>query len=460
MTATMTKPSRADSPEKQFLTRNEGRKLFVMAVVLITMVIYLFQSGFKTDDPNQGGVPITLPGIGMTTEPHELPTQDPVKVRDALLRSEDAKTGGAKPAAEFTYDPKILQTVLEGGPEALNVVEEPALYHLAALVHGMSDEELAAAPKTHGTWTWTSLRSPEGRVAARGKFRRIQGRFLIPLTQRVLETYPNEADLVWVWQGILRVQNRGYFVTITDKNFEPEIGPAGTIIEVDAAFLKGHAYESRRGVVQLPHVIVKKFHKVTPPKDWDYMNSELIWGAVIAFVIGSFLMVVYARRSRASAARFDDWRQKRLASKKAGSPKAGADKPPASEGPAPTEVAPGVGAPVVPPAPAEAATAPPLDPAPAVAPPPAADAAPAEAEPSATPEAPAAEGEAPTEAEPAIDPTSAEPEPAGDAEAPAAEVASAEVAPAEAAEAPAQPGEPNSSPSDVSPASGDTPPQA
>ena len=418
MTATMTKPSHADSPEKQFLTRNEGRKLFVMAVVLITMVIYLFQSGFKTDDPNQGGVPITLPGIGMTTEPHELPTQDPVKVRDALQRSEDAKSGGAKPATKFTYDPKILQTVLEGGPEALNVVEEPALYHLAALVHGMSDEELAAAPKTHGTWTWASLRSPEGRVAARGKFRRIQGRFLIPLTQRVLETYPNEADLVWVWQGILRVQNRGYFVTITDKNFEPEIGPAGTIIEVDAAFLKGHAYESRRGVVQLPHVIVKKFRKLAPPKQWDYMNSELIWGAVIAFVIGSFLIVVYARRSRASAARFDEWRQKRLASKKAGAPKPNADKAPTSEGaPPPAEVAPGVGAPLGASETAAAEPTPAAEPAPAPEPAPAAEPAPVEPAPvEPAPVEPVPVEPAPVEPAPAESASAAEPTPNGDPE--------------------------------------------
>jgi hypothetical protein len=444
MTATMTKPS-ADSPEKQLMTRNEGRKLFVMGVVLITMVVYLFKSGFKTDDPNQGGVPITLPGIGMTSEPHELPTQDPVKVRDALQRSEDAKKTAAKPASEFKYDPKVLQTVIEGKEEGkgLNLVEEPALYHLAALVHGMSDEELASAHKTHGTWTWSSLRSPEGRVAARGKFRRLQGRFLIPLTQRVLETYPNEADLVWVWQGILRVQNRGYFVTITDKNFEPEIGPAGTIIEVDAAFLKGHAYESRRGIVQLPHVIVKKFHKVAPPKEWDYMNSELIWGAVVAFFVGAFLMVVYARRSRASAAQFDDWRQKRLASKKAGTPKAEAKaQEPKSEeaSAAPAEaVAPGVAAPPSEAQPAEsAATTEPTT----------------EAEPPATeaePEAPAmaAEPAAPAmAAEPAAPATEAEAETPSDAPPTEAE-----------AEAPATEAEGTTSSGDA-PSDVETPPQA
>ena len=439
----------SDTHSKQLLSRSEGRKLFVMAVVLITMVVYLFRTGFKTADPNDtSGIPITLPGM---SEPYELPSQDPAKARDALLRSEAAKAEAAKTqgvapeqAPAFQFDPKILQTVKEGGPEALNVVEEPAFYHLCALVHGMSDEGLRAAPKTLGTWKWTGLRSPEGRVAARGKFATLQGRFLIPLTQRVLETYPNEAGLVWVWQGILRVQNRGYFVTITDKNFEPEIGLAGTIIEVDAAFLKGHAYESQRGTVQLPHVVVKSFRKVKPVAEWDYMNSEIVWGAVIAFFVTTLLMVLYALRSRRSAAEFDSWRQKRLASKKAGKPKdssKGAEPSPLdpSVEPAPSPAAePPASSPAIGSAVSEAgaptdlsAAAPPR----AEAVPPTEAAAPEDAEagpPTETTEAPAeaASAEAPTDA-------------ASESESQAPGEAAATQAPAEAA----PPGEPPQTPS-------------
>lgn len=334
MTAkTMTRDEPASPAKQEFMTRSEGRRLFAMAVLLVVIFAWLLEATFNSGQPTPpSGVDVSIhPGAGPGPAPGEVPLhsgpyQDSRKVLEALRRSEAARASGAPVASAtpFSFDPAVLQTADEGRRESVDVVEEPALYHLAALVHRMSDEELRAAPERRGTWDWTDLKDARARQAARGKFRTIQGRFLVPLWQRVLERYPNEADLVWVWQGILRVKNRGYFVTITDKNFEPRIGQTGTIVEIDAAFLKIHAYETEKGIKSYPHVIAKSFRKLEPPPPWDYMNSELIWGAVVAFVIAAILVTLYARGSRRSARQFDAWRHKRLTSKKPGAPKGAA----------------------------------------------------------------------------------------------------------------------------------------
>jgi hypothetical protein len=384
------------------MSRAEGRKLFVMVAVLLVMIGYLFQSSFKVPVEGETGIPVrAAPPIG-----HAGPYQDAAKALDTLRaqeRADEAKRRGVSEIpsvqAEYRFDQAVLDRVEDYG---LDVVEETGLYHLAAHMRRQSDEELAKSAKDE-PWDWTALRTPEGRKASRGKVRTLQGRFLIPLWQRVLERYPNEIGVAWVWQGIFRVQNRGYYVTITDKTFEPEIGPSGTIIEFEAAFLKGHAYDTEQGIKRFPHVVVKKMRKVAPRPEWDYMNSEIVWGAMLAFVVGGFLVFLYARGSAKSGKEFDAWRHKRLTSKKAGTPKGGE---PAGAGP-PAE-------PESPPA-AEPASPPPAE---------------AEAPPAAAvvePEAPAAaavvEPEAPAAAEAEQPPSADEPEPVNDAPGPEADEA-------------------------------------
>ena len=337
--STSTMKQTADAGPPEFMSRSEGRKVFVMLALLVVMGAYTFRGAFHKSpgpsDPLQEGVPVKPPGANPGPIGHAGPYQDARKALETLRKHEEAKRKGAPiSSASFTFDPEKLQEVQDG---ALDVVDEPALYHLAAYVRSLSDEDVQQELETKGSWTWKQLNTETGRDAARGKFKTIQGRFLIPLWQRVLERYPNEADLAWVWQGIFRVQNRGYFVTITDKNFEPEIGLSGTIVELDAAFLKGHAYESELGVKRMPHVVARSMRKVTPPKQWDYMNSELIWGSVVAFALIGALVFAYARASSRSEKKFDEWRHKRLTGKKAGTPKAHQSKKAGSVGDAKPE---------------------------------------------------------------------------------------------------------------------------
>ncbi len=296
------------------MSRGERTKLVVMVAVFGLAAGLL--TSLKT--PGGGTAPEGIevsPGPRAAIDPGMTPRtgQDAVKALATLQRHEQeqaARTGGQPaPVTTFVYDPTIVAQVQDG---ALDVVEEPAFYQLVARLHFMSDEELERAPELHGGFTFEQLKSPEGRDAARGRFIHLKGELLIPLFQRVLERYPNETgtDLAWVWQGVLRSSDyRGYFVTVTDKDLDPDPGEP---IELVAAFLKAYRFETAEGIKTMPHVIAKRVRRLPPLVQRDAMHDPLLFGVAGAFLFVVLAVWLYARGSRTGAERFERWRHGRL----------------------------------------------------------------------------------------------------------------------------------------------------
>jgi hypothetical protein len=304
-----------EAERADFMSRGERHKLVIMVAVLGLIVGVVFQGGRIQSGPVEG-IPVS-PGPrprAVEPEPGMIPRagQDAARALSTLQRYEEERARGASApaaAAPFVYDPTIVAQVQDG---ALDVVEEPAFYQLVARLHFMSDEELAAAPQAHGTFLWDDLKQPAGRDAARGKFVHLRGELLIPLFQRVLERYPNETgtDLAWVWQGVLRSSDyRGYFVTITDKTFDPEPGEP---IELTAAFLKGYRFETGEGVKSMPHVVARSVRRLPPLVRGDAMHHPMLLVATGVLAGIALAVVLYGAGSRRGARAFEAWRQRRL----------------------------------------------------------------------------------------------------------------------------------------------------
>ncbi|MCW8139636.1 MAG: hypothetical protein KIT58_12130, partial [Planctomycetota bacterium] len=190
----------------ELMSRQEGRKLFMLLLVLVMGLSWLFTRP-HTPMPTPADGPAE---VGVAVQP---PAQDAARVLTTLARVEERERVG-EPApvitGVFEPDPQVLAAVDD---TVMDLVEEPAFYQMLAAVRSRPDEERDRLPELVGTFTWEQLNHDAGRAQARGKYVKVTGRFITPLFQRVLERYPNEADLAWVWQGMFRSQGRGYFVT-------------------------------------------------------------------------------------------------------------------------------------------------------------------------------------------------------------------------------------------------------
>ena len=100
-------------------------------------------------------------------------------------------------------------------------------------------------------------------AANRGKVQRLYGRIL-SYWQRVLDQYPNNSGLAWVWQAFVQTDDGIFMVVITDKNSEPEIGRnTGDSIEIDAVFAKGYRYtSSKKGTLSVPLLVGRDFKRI------------------------------------------------------------------------------------------------------------------------------------------------------------------------------------------------------
>jgi hypothetical protein len=411
----------AKQQQLEFMSKQEGRKLAMLAVVLVVGLGYLF---------SRPHVPLPaaedMPGVAVQPPT----TQDAERVLQTMQRvEEEQRAGVAHVVTRTEVDPDVLASVEDF---ALDVVEEPAFYQMVAKVHAMSDEQLAAAPEQGGTWTWDQLRTDVGRAQARGKFATLKGRFWTPLFQRVLEEYPNEAGLAWVWQGTFRSQNRGIFVTITDKTFEPKPGPYGDNIELTGVFLKIYRFtpsDTEEGEqIAFPHLIVKSVRRLPQTTALERETHPAAPVLAVFVVIVGIAMFIYVRGSRKGEARFEAWRAEKVrlraraalgarldeAAAAAAATDAAAPPPPATETAAAPASAP---APEAAPAPTpEAGPVPEAAPAPAPEAGPVPEAAPApapETAPASAPEATPSASESPaTAADAAPPPAADEPPPA------------------------------------------------
>lgn len=378
----------AKRAHQELMTRQETWRMAFMGGLLLVALVYIFTRPAVAPLPGDSQTLLTGDG-GIKVRPPQL---DARAVRDTLAAHDqatrEAPTQAPGPPPRVFADPKVLEAVKDGEP--IDEVEEPAFYQLVAQVHGMSDAEIDAAPVTSGTWTWESLRSEPGRLQARGKFAKLYGRFLTPLYQRVLMKYPNESGLAWVWQATFRVHDRGFFLTITDKDFEPKTWPQDDPIQLTGVFLKVHAFRpvstDVREVHSMPHVICKRIERMSPtlmPKREQGPQGLILVGIVLASML---CMWLYVRAGKKGDARFDAWRARRNREKTLEALKnsldqaardAGAAGPPVATPPAatPPVATPPVAAPPVatPPVATPPVAAPPAEPGPTT-PPAAADA--------------------------------------------------------------------------------------
>lgn len=381
----------AKQQQLEFMSKQESRKLALLAIVLVVGAGYLF---------TRPHVPLpTAEELELGVEVQPPTGQDPQRVLQTMERLEqEQRAGVAHVVTRREVDPDVLASVEDF---ALDVVEEPAFYQMLARVHSMSDEELAAAPATGGTWTWEQLNTEDGRARARGKFATLQGRCWIPLYQRVLETYPNEAGLAWVWQGLFRTQNRGFFVTITDKTFDPKHGPYGDNLELTGAFLKVYRYtpaSTEQGEqAAYPHLIVKSIRRLPQTTELARETHPAAPVLAVLVVIAGIAMFIYVKGSRKGEERFEAWRAEKVRLRARAALGARLDEAAAAAAAAPAPAS-ADAAPAVPPTtepPPVAVPAPPTEtpaapePPAAIAPTPAPDVAPAPT-PDVAPEAPPA----------------------------------------------------------------------
>ena len=294
----------ADLP---YMSKNEGRKMLLLGLVLLVCLGWVFQQGFSQKPLG--------PEIGLVPPPR-------IDARTALethQRVEQEAVGEVAPVASaevVELDRSILEGVTEGR-EDVDKVLEPAFFHLLNYVNSLPDETLEAAPETMG-FEWDQLMNEAGRNQARGRFIRLRGRFFTQLWQYVLP-YPNEAGLPWVWQGTFRHQNRGFMVTIIDKEFEPKTGVNGTPLELTGAFLKVYPYHSvnaEGGAIKtIPHVVVKSMRRLPEATMEQGYPWEFALGVFAAVLIAALLTLAYALGSRKSARQVESWRTQRLKGK-------------------------------------------------------------------------------------------------------------------------------------------------
>lgn len=378
----------ADRAPAQATSRGELIRMIGMGVGLLLAVWFVFR-------PSTSG-PAPEPLVGLTAEEGPRVHNDPRLAQATLERKAQEEERGevaVVSSADFQLDRSVFAGIDDS---ALEVVEEPAFYQLVAFLHHMPDEELGQAPTKHGAFEWEQLHGKDrvGIERARGKFITVRGRFVTRLFQRVLARYPNEAGLAWVWQGTFRAQNRGYFVTITDKDFDPAHGPYGTPVELTGAFLRIYRYQPEdpeADVKSLPHLVVKRIKRVEAAFDIRERYPRFVgWimGGLLALAFAGLLL--YARTARRGDAQALAWlrAQQRKRLERGGRPPA---RPAASAqtAPQPTAAAP-------PPATPNAATPPVAEPAPVASPP--------VAEPAPAPVAPPVAAESPVAPSPTTEP--------------------------------------------------------
>lgn len=292
------------SPDRARLaSRGELIRLAAAGFCLLLAVWFVFKPSSPQSSPE--------PVVGISGEGPRI-SMDPRAAQATLERKLQEESGqvAAVRTAAFQLDRSTFEGIDDS---ALEVVEEPAFYQLVAFLHHMPDEELARAAEKHGSFDWEQLHTKDrsGIERARGKFITLRGRFITRLFQRVLVTYPNEAGLAWVWQGTFRAQNRGFFVTITDKDFDPVPGPYGTPVELTGAFLRIYRYQPEdegASVKSLPHLVVKRIERVESALDIRHNYPHFVgWimGGLLAVTFGGLLL--YTRAGRKGDAQAVAW---------------------------------------------------------------------------------------------------------------------------------------------------------
>jgi len=162
-------------------------------------------------------------------------------------------------------------------------MEDNIFYYFLHRVHGESGESLTRQKAEFPEYR--SLVNPEVCQRYRGQVKRLNGR-LLSYWQRVLERYPNDAGLAWVWQAFMQTDEGMFMVVITDKQIEPEVGRlTGDSVQIDAVFVKGYEYTAQKDVVlRVPLFVGRDFKRLTTRSYQEAYPYPIVYAMV--FILG------------------------------------------------------------------------------------------------------------------------------------------------------------------------------
>lgn len=263
--------------EQEALSRAEGRKLVVMFVLFVicsAFAVQLLLPEPKRPDDAPRGIPLTE---------EEMQEMDKRFIAEVKIKPFVENENVEKTAQDFAQDQ----------------FEDDIFHYYIHKVHQSTDQELASQFSGENI-KYTDFNDLEKIQENRGKVQRLAGRIL-SYWQRVLQRWPNNSGLAWVWQAMVQTDDGIYMVVITDKDFEPEIGRLhGDSIEIDAVFIKGYQYSSKKGTLRMPLMAGRDFKRIRSATYDESYPLPLAYAMTIITLImifGGFLIHFYYKRA-------------------------------------------------------------------------------------------------------------------------------------------------------------------
>ncbi|MDF1663983.1 MAG: hypothetical protein P1V97_19595 [Planctomycetota bacterium] len=263
--------------EQEALSKGEGRKLvvmFVLFVICAAFAVQLLLPAPKRPDNAPRGIPLTE---------EELMQVDKRFIAEVKIQPFVENENVEKTAQDFNQDE----------------FEDDIFHYYIHKVHQSTDDELKAQFSGKNV-PYQDFNDLEKIQVNRGKVQRLHGRIL-SYWQRVLMRWPNSSGLAWVWQAMVQTDDGIFMVVITDKDFEPEIGRLhGDSVEINAVFIKGYQYASKKGVLRMPLLAgrdFKRIHSATYDESYPLPLAYAMTIITLLMVFGGFIVHQYYKRA-------------------------------------------------------------------------------------------------------------------------------------------------------------------
>ena len=249
------------------LSRAEGRKLMTMLVLLLVASSYV--------------IPMLLKGPAKTKPKVKLGNSLAPEVLIDLRKRRETLPEAPIPFKEDREIPSGAQDFVR------DRLEDETFHYYVHMAHSLGKDGFKTEPETI---VYESLATPEGCAKARGKVTKLRGR-LVSYDQRVLNVWPNPSGLAWVWLALFHASdNHLYYVVITDKTIEPNVGRHyGDALEVEAVFAKGFEYtpaqKTRGEAIRLPVFVGHHFRKVRSKTYEEAYPWQLAWAMAVIMLV-------------------------------------------------------------------------------------------------------------------------------------------------------------------------------
>lgn len=263
--------------EQEALSKGEGRKLVVMFVLFVICGAFAVQ--------------LLLPA---PARPDNAP-------RGIPLSEEEMVQMDKRFIAEVKIQPFVENEDVENTAQDFNQdqFEDDIFHYYIHKVHQSTDEELKAQYSGKNI-PYIDFNRLDKIQLNRGKVQRLHGRIL-SYWQRVLTRWPNNSGLAWIWQAMVQTDEGIFMVAITDKDFEPEVGRLhGDSIEIDAVFIKGYQYSSKKGVLRMPLMAGRDFKRIrsaTYDESYPLPLAYAMTFITLLMIFGGFVVHQYYKRA-------------------------------------------------------------------------------------------------------------------------------------------------------------------